>query len=73
MSPVVATVFTDAGTPRPDLSSFDSEVVELALLLPRWQAMALLTAAQQRGISAGQMLRRIIVSTVGSQPPLANS
>ncbi|HJZ93431.1 MAG TPA: hypothetical protein VKE40_21315 [Gemmataceae bacterium] len=49
--------------PRPgvrELTAFDSEVVELALLLPRWQAAALEQAAYQRGLTTGQMLRKLI-------------
>lgn len=38
----------------------DHEVVELQLLLPRWQAAALEAAAQSRGMTAGQILRRVI-------------
>jgi hypothetical protein len=42
--------------PRPD------GVVELSLLLPQWQAEALEVAANDRGLTAGQMLRRVINS-----------
>ena len=38
----------------------DHEVVELQLLLPRWQAAALEAAAQSRGMTTGQILRRVI-------------
>lgn len=38
----------------------DQEVVELPLLLPRWQAAALEAAARRRGMTTGQMLRRVI-------------
>ena len=43
----------------PRLSS-DSDVVELPLLLPRWQVDALEEAANQRGMTTGQMIRRVI-------------
>jgi hypothetical protein len=49
--------------PRPgtrEITHLDSEMVELALLLPRWQAEALEEAANNRGITAGQMLRKMI-------------
>lgn len=36
------------------------EVIELQLLLPRWQAAALETAARERGMTTGQILRRVI-------------
>jgi hypothetical protein len=39
----------------------DSEdVVELALVLPRWQVEELAAAARQRGLTAGQAIRRLI-------------
>jgi len=38
----------------------DPEVVELPLLLPRWQAEELEHAARERGMTTGQMLRRVI-------------
>ena len=38
----------------------DHEVVELQLLLPRWQAAALDAAARSRGMTSGQILRRVI-------------
>ena len=43
----------------------DHEVVELPLLLPRWQAAALEAAARQRGMTTGQMLRRVIGDLFG--------
>jgi hypothetical protein len=43
-----------------EITPLDSEVVEVALLLPRWQAVALEEAAHNRGVTAGQMLRRFI-------------
>lgn len=42
------------------MTPVDNEIVELALLVPRWQAEALEEAAHDRGISTGQMLRRMI-------------
>ncbi len=38
----------------------DQEVVELPLLLPKWQAVELENAARQRGMTMGQLLRRVI-------------
>jgi hypothetical protein len=38
----------------------DQELVELALVLPRWQVDALAVAARGRGLTAGQLLRRLI-------------
>lgn len=51
----------------------DQEVVELALLLPLWQAMELEAAASRRGMTTGQMLRRVIGELLASQPAVAVS
>ena len=59
--------------PRPGTREFtplDSEVVELSLLLPRWQAEVLEEAAHDRGISAGQMLRKLIGVTLCAGHPM---
>ena len=40
--------------------STDPEMVELAVLLPAWQAEALELAAQDRGLTTGQMIRSLI-------------
>jgi hypothetical protein len=44
-----------AGPARPD-----DDLVELALVLPRWQVEALAVAARRRGLTAGQVLRRLV-------------
>jgi hypothetical protein len=38
----------------------DPELVELALVLPRWQVDALAAVARGRGLTAGQAIRRLI-------------
>lgn len=38
----------------------DREVTEIPLLLPTWQVAALATAAQDRGLTAGEMLRDLL-------------
>ncbi len=43
----------------------ETEVVEMPLLLPRWQALALEAAARRRGMTTGQMLRRVITDVFG--------
>jgi hypothetical protein len=53
------------GTERPT----DDEIVEVALLLPRWQIAALESAATNRGMNMGQMLRRMIGATFGTPSP----
>jgi hypothetical protein len=53
--------------PRPgtrEITPLDHEVVELALLLPRWQAEALEDAAHARGLTAGQLLRKLVGATL---------
>ncbi len=50
-----------------DAARTDLEVVELPLLLPRWQAMELEAAAKRRGMTTGQMLRRVIGEMLASQ------
>jgi hypothetical protein len=52
------------------MTSLDAEVVELALLLPRWQAEALEEAAYKRGLTAGQMLRKLIGATLRNAEPV---
>lgn len=52
--------------PSGEHSRMDYEVVELPLLLPRWQAMALEAAASSRGMTTGQMLRRVITDLFGN-------
>ena len=47
----------------------DMEVVELPLLLPRWQAEVLEAAATRRGMTTGQILRRVIGDLFGNVPP----
>ncbi len=51
----------------------DQEVVELALLLPLWQAMELEAAASRRGMTTGQMLRRVIGELLATQPAVSGS
>jgi hypothetical protein len=38
----------------------DGEVVEVPLLLPGWQAAALEAAAHDRGLTAAEMVRRLV-------------
>jgi hypothetical protein len=44
----------------PEVSRLGPDLVELSLLLPQWQVEALELAARGRGLTAGQMLRRLI-------------
>jgi hypothetical protein len=52
-----------------EVAPLDNNMVELALLLPAWQAEALENAAEEQGISAGQMLRRLIGDFCNRQSP----
>ena len=65
----IAIFVNDANTLGPDMSAVDADMTEMALLLPRWQALALQNAAKKRGITTAQMLRRMIGAMVGAQPP----
>ena len=51
----------------------DQEVVEMPLLLPRWQAEELELAARERGMTTGQMLRRVIHDILADAPLAAHS
>ena len=58
--------------PRPgtrEITPLDNEVVELNLLLPRWQAEALEEFANDRGLTAGQMLRKLVGLTLKDVEP----
>lgn len=56
----------EAGTIRQD-----QEVVELPLLLPKWQAVELEAAARERGMTMGQLLRRVIRQVLVEYPAAA--
>ena len=58
-SPVAAGFLGPRVGPAPT-PHLDDEVVELPLLLPRWQAEALEEAAHIRGLTAGQMMRKLL-------------
>lgn len=51
-----------------DVARQDQEVVELPLLLPRFQALQLEAAANRRGMTTGQLLRRTIGEMLAKQP-----
>lgn len=56
-----------------DTDRREQEVVELPLLLPRWQALELEAAARRRGMTTGQMLRRMIGEVIGARPAVART
>ena len=49
----------------------DQEFVEFPLLLPLWQALELEAAARRRGMTTGQMIRRMLGEMLASQPASA--
>jgi hypothetical protein len=51
-----------------DSNRMDQEVVEFPLLLPLWQAVELEAAARRRGMTTGQMIRRLLGEVLASQP-----
>jgi hypothetical protein len=55
----------------------EAEVVELALLLPRWQMDALEDAARRGGVTVGQLIRRglgeLLRSLAEPRPPAIQS
>lgn len=53
-----------------ELGRLDQEVIELPLLLPRWQALELEAAASRRGMTTGQMIRRVIGEMLAAQPAI---
>lgn len=54
------TVPTSTGAKACDLYPLDAQMVELSLLLPAWQARQLEQEADDRGVTAGQMLRQVL-------------
>jgi len=45
---------------RKEISPLDGDMAELILLMPNGQTAALETAARERGLTVGQMIRRLI-------------
>jgi hypothetical protein len=65
-----ALVASSASVSTPPSFEFDSEneIVELPILLPEWQVTALERAAQQRGMTIGQLLRRLFADLFPPAP-----
>jgi hypothetical protein len=51
-----------------DANRMDQEVVEFPLLLPMWQAVELEAAARRRGMTTGQMIRRLLGEVLAANP-----
>jgi hypothetical protein len=56
---IASDVCTCPDMPGPDTAR-PTDVMEISLLLPGWQVQALESAARDRGLTAGQMVRRLI-------------
>jgi hypothetical protein len=52
---------------RNEIRTLDEEMAEMALLLPDWQARSLEAVARYEGVSAGQIVRRLIQEYCGSR------
>jgi hypothetical protein len=44
-----------------DFCREDEDVVEIPLLIPNWQAEALESAAHQQGLTAGELIRHLLL------------
>jgi hypothetical protein len=73
MSPAVAVAHSSETALSSEMTPLDPEMIEVVLLMPRWQAVALQQAAKQRGMSAAQMLRRLIGVAIGAAPTVADN
>lgn len=69
MPALVATTGSLASPPAQG-SNWESDVVELPILLPDWQVTALERAAQERGMTVGQLLRRLFADLFPPAPQL---
>jgi hypothetical protein len=67
------TVHPTYESPLAGMARQDQEVVELPLLLPRWQALELEAAARLRGMTTGQLLRRMIRDVLDEEAPVVPS
>ena len=57
-------------TSRFNVPSPADEIAEVSLLLPRWQMDALESAAETQGLTAGQLLRRVIAQFAAGVMPM---
>lgn len=64
---MVATIGLSQPITKPEQTSTETEIVEISLLLPRWQIQLMENVAQQRGMNLAQMLRRMIGATFAPQ------
>ena len=57
------------GTLPSFVASAEFDVIELPILLPEWQVTALEAAAHERGMTIGQLLRRLFADLFADQRP----
>jgi hypothetical protein len=50
-----------------DTCRAEEDVVEIPLLLPQWQVEALECAAHQKGLTAGEMIRQLLLDYLARQ------
>jgi len=63
MAPIGGPVLTE---PTSDMIS-DGDVVEIPVLLPGWQALALEDVAHHSGLTAGEMLRLLLADFLANR------
>ena len=69
--PTLAGWPTAAVTPIPNgFPSNEFDVIELPILLPEWQLNALEAAARERGMTIGQLLRRLFSDLFAEKRPV---
>lgn len=68
MPALVATPETASTFPSSSLFNHENDVVELPILLPEWQVIALERAAHERGMTIGQLIRRLFADLFPPAP-----
>ena len=59
-----------ADWPTSRVTAAEYDVIELPILLPEWQLNALETAARDRGMTIGQLIRRLLSDHFADKRPL---
>jgi hypothetical protein len=65
----MATLHSPDAAGRPEPFPLDQDVAEVSLLLPRAQAVGLMEAAKQQGITVAQFLRRLVGRALAEATP----
>jgi len=61
---------TLADWPISRVAAAEYDVIELPILLPEWQLNALETAARDRGMTVGQLIRRLLSDHFADKQPI---